>query len=80
VALPEHNRGYHAEVYRSIYDASIKPTLRNFVREIMTSPEMDPGERLGKIIAYNEILKGFIQMYENSKIEVPEWLYEEFDI
>lgn len=77
--LQEHNRGYHAEVYRSIYDSSIKPILRNLVREIMTDPEISEAERKGKIYAYQEIYKGFLKMYENSKLNVPEWLIEEFE-
>jgi len=78
--LAEHNRGYHAEVFRSVYDISIKPVLQGWVKEIMGDPSMDEGERRGKIIAYNEIFRGFLAMYANSKLEVPEWLQEEFNL
>jgi hypothetical protein len=79
VLPPENYRGYHAEIYRNIYDSSIKPILRSWVNEIMTNPSMDEGERKGKIIAYNEIFRGFLKMYENSKVDVPEWLLKEFE-
>ena len=81
MALPqfEHNRGYYNEILRSIYDDSIKSVLRSWVKEIMNSPEMSEAERRGKISAYQEIYKGFLTMYENSKLNIPEWLTEEFE-
>jgi hypothetical protein len=76
----ELNTSYHSEIFEIIFQTSIKPILRGWVQEIMTSPDMDEGERKGKIIAYNEILTGFLRMYENSKIDTPEWLIREFNL
>ena len=76
--LKELNSSFHAEIYEIVWRTSIKPILKEWVSEIMTNPDLPEAERKGKIMAYNEILKGFLKMYENSKIERPEWLYDEF--
>lgn len=74
----ELNTSYHSEIFEIIFQTSIKPLLKSWVQEVMTNPGMDEGERKGKIIAYNEILTGFLRMYENSRIDTPEWLLKEF--
>lgn len=76
----ETNSSFHAEIYSMIWKMSIKPILRSWTQEIMSSPDMSEVERRGKIYAYQEIYKGFLAMYANSKLEVPEWLIEEFHV
>ncbi len=79
MAFRELNTSYHSEIFEIVFKSSIKPLLKSWVNEIMTNPGMDESERKGKIIAYNEILGGFLKMYSNSKIDTPDWLLQEFD-
>ena len=64
MVFQETNASFHGDVYKIMWKMSIKPLLRSWVKEIMDNPYMEEGERRGKILAYQEIYKGFLNERE----------------
>ncbi len=53
--------------------------LKEMKRRILQDEHIAEDYRRGLVIAYNEMYRGFIAVYENCGLEVPLWLEKEFD-
>lgn len=61
-----------------MFQIAFRPTLKAWIRRLVTEEDLNAGERVGIVTAMRELHAGFVRAFEESELDIPEWLDKEF--
>lgn len=61
-----------------MFGKAFRPLIRKWLYSLIFDKDLSDVERKSLVLSLEELYGGFVEIYENCDLEIPQWLDEEF--